>query len=225
MFQQGGVGIRILLIESDAFLAKQIKRGLVEAGFVVDCASDGEKGWSLGDTQTFDLAILDLGLPSLGGMDVLKQWRAAGKTLPVVILTACSGWRQRVAGLNAGADDFLEKPCEMEELVARVRSVLRRSMGQAKSQLSHSDIEYDPSCGVVRKAGSDVELTALEQRLLGFLMHRPDRIVSQSELLDRMYSIDDMRDSNTVEVYIARLRKKLGRATIRTVRGMGYRMG
>ena len=217
--------IRILLVEDDMGLVVRIKAILNAAGFVVDFASDGEKGWTLGDTQSFDAVILDLGLPSLSGLDVLKRWRAAGRNLPVMILSGMAGWRQRVAGLNAGADDYLEKPFEVEELVARLRSLLRRSTGRGTPTLSHFDIEYNPIRGVVSKAGADVELTALELRVLSYLMHRPERIISQNELLDHIYSIDNMRDSNTVEVYIARLRKKLGRESIRTIRGMGYRMG
>jgi two-component system OmpR family response regulator len=217
--------IRILLIEDDAALASRIRRVLTEARFVVDVANDGEKGWALGDSEAFDAVVLDLGLPNLSGLDALKRWRAAGRNMPVLILTGLVGWKDRVAGLNAGADDYMEKPFHSEELIARLRSLLRRSVGRANPTLSHIDIEFDPACGMVRKAGRDVELTALELRVLGYLMCRPERIVSQNELLDHIYSIDDMRDSNTVEVYISRLRKKLGRDAIRTIRGMGYRMG
>lgn len=142
-----------------------------------------------------------------------------------MIISARVGWRDRVTGLNAGADEYIEKPFELEELIARLRSLLRRSCGKSNSILLHTDIEIDANCGLVRKAGTNVELTALEFRILNYLMYRPGRIVSQNELMDHIYSIDTMRDSNTVEVYIARLRKKLGRNTIRTVRGMGYRMG
>jgi two-component system OmpR family response regulator len=217
--------IRILLIEDDAALASRIRRVLTEARFVVDVANDGEKGWALGDSESFDAVVLDLGLPNLSGLDALKRWRGAGRNMPVLILTGLVGWKDRVAGLNAGADDYMEKPFHSEELIARLRSLLRRSVGRANPTLSHIDIEFDPACGMVRKAGRDVELTALELRVLGYLMCRPERIVSQNELLDHIYSIDDMRDSNTVEVYISRLRKKLGRDAIRTIRGMGYRMG
>jgi two-component system OmpR family response regulator len=232
-YQSAGLGahfvtecvIRILLIEDDAALANRIRRLLTEARFVVDFTADGEKGWALGDSQSFDAAILDLSLPGLHGVEVLKRWRASGRNLPVLILSGVVGWKERVAGLNAGADDYMEKPFQPEELIARLRSIVRRSVGQANPTLSHIDIEFDPACGMVRKAGHDVELTALELRVLGYLMCRPERIVSQNELLDHIYSIDDMRDSNTVEVYISRLRKKLGRDSIRTIRGMGYRMG
>ena len=191
----------------------------------MDYAADGNKGWILGDTQPYDAAILDLGLPILSGLDVLKRWRLSGRTLPVLILTARSGWVERVNGLNAGADDYLEKPFQPQELVARIRSLLRRSSGKPDPTIRHGNIEVNATVGLVKKAGEIVELTALELRILEYLMHRLERIVSQNELLDHIYSINDFRESNTVEVYIARLRKKLGRETIRTIRGMGYRIG
>lgn len=216
--------IRILLIEDNAALADRIKCILADASFVVDVAADGEKGWALGESHSYDAAILDLGLPKLPGLEVLKRWRASSQDFPVMIVTARIGWRDRVNGLNAGADEYLEKPFEAEELIARLRSLLRRSCGRSNSILLHSDIEVDANSGSVRKAGTDVELTALEFRILNYLMSRPERVVSQNELMDHIYSIDTMRDSNTVEVYISRLRKKLGRNVIRTVRGMGYRM-
>ncbi len=217
--------MRILLIEDNIALADRVKGVLMDAGFVVDFAADGEKGWALGESQSYDAALLDLGLPKLPGLDVLKRWRASGQDFPVLIVTGRLGWRDRVAGLNAGADDYIEKPFEPEELVARLRSALRRSCGKSTPILSHTDIEVDATCGLVRKAGENIEVTALELRILSYLMYRPERIISQNELMDHIYSIDTMRDSNTVEVYIARLRKKLGRNSIRTVRGMGYRMG
>ncbi|MGJ0425797.1 response regulator transcription factor [Methylocystis sp.] len=213
------------MIEDNASLAVRIKGVLVEAGFVIDLAGDGEKGWALGESHCYDAAILDLGLPKLPGLEVLRRWRASGQDFPVMIVSARIGWRDRVNGFNAGADEYIEKPFEPEELIARLRSLLRRSCGRSNSVLLHTDIEIDENCGLVRKAGTNVDLTALEFRILNYLMYRPGRIVSQNELMDHIYSIDTMRDSNTVEVYIARLRKKLGRNSIRTVRGMGYRMG
>ena len=219
------IQIRILLVEDEASFASRIRENLSAAGFIVDLASDGNKGWLLGDTQFYDAAILDLGLPMLSGLDVLKRWRLSGRTLPVLILTARSGWVERVSGLNAGADDYLEKPFQPQELVARLRSLLRRSFGKLDPTIRHGDIEVNASVGLVKKAGRTVELTALELRILGYLMHRLARIVSQNELLDHIYPINDFRESNTVEVYIARLRKKLGRETIRTIRGLGYRIG
>jgi two-component system, OmpR family, response regulator len=212
------------LIEDNAALADRIKAVLAEAGFVIDLAADGEKGWALGESHSYDAAILDLGLPKLPGLEVLRRWRASNQDFPVMIITARGGWRDRVNGLNAGADEYLEKPFEAEELIARLRSLLRRSYGRSTSVLLHTDIEVDAISGSVRKAGTCVELTALEFRILNYLMYRPERVVSQNELMDHIYSIDTMRDSNTIEVYISRLRKKLGRNAIRTVRGMGYRM-
>lgn len=206
-------------------LAERLKGVLTEAGFVVDLALDGEKGWALGESHSYDGAILDLGLPKLSGLDALKRWRASGQDFPVLILTARTGWQYRVKALNDGADDYMEKPFEPEELIARLRSLIRRSRGRSHPLLTHNGLEVNVICGQVRKSGATIELTALELRILSYLMHRPERIVSQNELMDHVYSIDTMRDSNTVEVYIARLRKKLGRDTIRTVRGMGYRMG
>lgn len=217
--------MRILLIEDNIALADRMKGVLADAGFAVDLAGDGEKGWALGESQSYDAALLDLGLPKVPGLDVLKRWRASGQDFPVIIVTGRTGWRDRVAGLNAGADDYIEKPFEPEELIARLRSALRRAFGKSSPVLSHTDIEVDATCGLVKKAGEPVDVTALELRILSYLMHRPERIISQNELMDHIYSIDTMRDSNTVEVYIARLRKKLGRTSIRTVRGMGYRMG
>jgi two-component system OmpR family response regulator len=219
------IKIRILLVEDEAAFANRISANLTAAGFVVDLASDGDKGWALGDTQAYDAAILDLGLPMLPGLDVLKRWRGSGRTLPVLILTARSGWVERVNGLNVGADDYLEKPFQTPELIARLRSLLRRSSGKPDPTIRHGDIELNTTFGLVKKSGQIVKLTALELRILEYLMHRLERIVSQNELLDHIYSVNDFRDSNTVEVYIARLRKKLGRETIRTIRGMGYRIG
>lgn len=195
------------------------------AGFVTDHAEDGNKGWVLGDTQAYDAAVLDIGLPALSGLEVLKRWRTSGRTLPVLLLSGRCGWVERVNGLNAGADDYLEKPIHSEELVARLRSLLRRASGKPDPTIRHGDIEIDATAGCVKRSGQPVELTALEFRILEYMMHRLGRIVSQDELLDHIYAVNDLRDSNTIEVYVARLRRKLGRETIRTIRGMGYRIG
>ncbi|WP_428659019.1 response regulator transcription factor [Reyranella sp.] len=217
--------MRVLLIEDETDLATRIHKGLTAAGFTVDHASDGDTGWYMGANQAFDAAVLDVGLPRLSGLEVLKRWRKAGRTIPVLLLTARSGWAERVAGLNAGADDYLEKPFHMEEVVARLRALTRRSAGTASPVLRHGDLELDTTTGSVSRDGRPVELTAQEFKILSYLLHRPRRIVSQDELLDHVYSYDEPRQSNTVEVYVARLRKKLGHESIRTVRGLGYRLG
>lgn len=217
--------MRILLIEDEADLATRLRKGLTAAGFSVDHASDGEAGWYMGASQAFDAAVLDVGLPLLSGLDVLKRWRKAGLAIPVLLLTARSGWAERVAGLNAGADDYLEKPFHLEEVVARLRALARRSAGTASPILRHGHLELDTTTGGVSRDGQPVELTAQEFKILSYLFHRPRRIVSQQELLDHVYSYDEPRQSNTVEVFVARLRKKLGHDSIRTVRGLGYRLG
>lgn len=217
--------MRVLLIEDEADLASRLHKGLTAAGFAVDHAGDGETGWSMGESKAFDAAVLDVGLPKLSGLEVLKRWRKAGRTLPVLLLTARSGWAERVAGLNAGADDYLEKPFHIEEVVARLRALARRSTGTASPILRHGDLELDTTSGSVSHNGRPVELTAQELKILSYLLHRPRRIVSQDELLDHIYSYEEPRQSNTVEVYIARLRKKLGHELIRTVRGLGYKLG
>lgn len=179
----------------------------------------------MGDSQPYDAVVLDLGLPKLPGIEVLKRWRAARRNVPVLILTARSGWVERVNGLNAGADDYLEKPFQTEEIVARLRALTRRSAGASSPVLRHDGIELDVASGTAKRSGQQIALTAKELRILNYLMHRPQKIVSQNELLDHVYSAGEPRQSNTVEVYIARLRKKLGHGAIRTIRGLGYRLG
>jgi len=179
----------------------------------------------MGDSQPYDAVILDLGLPKLSGIEVLKRWRASGRNAPVLILTARSGWVERVNGLNAGADDYLEKPFQTEEIIARLRALTRRAAETRSSVLRHDGIELDVASGTVKKGGEAIALTAKELRILNYLMHRPQKIVSQNELLDHVYAVGEPRQSNTVEVYIARLRKKLGHGAIRTIRGLGYRLG
>lgn len=179
----------------------------------------------MGDTVDYDAVVLDLGLPKLPGLEVLKRWRGKGRHMPVLVLTARGAWTERVAGLNAGADDYLGKPFHAAEVVARLRALIRRNAGGADPLLRHGDIVLDPSSGIVTVAGTTVEVTAAEQRVLTYLLHRAGRIVSQSELLDHIYPGEAVREINTIEVYIARLRKKLGRDVIKTIRGMGYRLG
>jgi two-component system, OmpR family, response regulator len=206
-------------------LSRRLTDILVEAGFVVDVAADGDQGWLMGDTENYGAVVLDLGLPRLSGLDVLKRWRAAGRKVPVLILTARSGWHERVEGLNAGADDYLEKPFQAAEVVARLRALIRRSVGNASPVLRQGSIALDVSSGLVTLGDQPVELTALELRMLTYFLHRKGRIVSQNELMDHVYAQAGMRDSNTIEVYVARLRKKLGRDVITTLRGLGYRLG
>jgi len=213
------------LVEDDAELADRLTEALSAAGYAVDRAADGEMGWYMGDTTLYDAVVLDLGLPKRPGMEVLKQWRASGRNMPVLILTARGAWTERVEGLNAGADDYMGKPFHAAEVVARLRALLRRGAGTAAPVLTQGDISLDPASGTVTVGGAAVALTALELKILTYLMHRPRRIVPQSELLDHVYGMDDIRDANTIEVYIGRLRRKLGRDAIKTQRGLGYRIG
>ena len=217
--------IRILLVEDNPDLARRLTEGLRGAGFAVDHAADGETGYGLGRSENFDAVILDLGLPDIKGVDVLNRWRQGGREVPVLILTARGSWTEKVDGLNAGADDYITKPCHIQEIVARLRALIRRSAGKPTPTLFHNDIELSPASGSVTVAGKAVDLTAQEFRILNYFMHRRGRIISQSELLDHLYSLETERDPNTIEVYVARLRRKLGRDAIKTLRGLGYRFG
>lgn len=217
--------MRILLVEDDEELARRLKLGLGEAGFAVDHAADGETAVELGETQVFDAVVLDLGLPRLPGLEVLRRWRAKRRNMPVLVLTARDAWTERVDGLNAGADDYLGKPFQTAEVVARLRALVRRSAGDASPILVHEGVRLDVTGGAATLEGRPVDLTARELRILGYLMHRQGRIVSQAELMDHVYALDDIRESNTIEVYVGRLRKKLGKDCIRTIRGLGYRVG
>lgn len=220
----GGATIRILLVEDDEGIAARLVSGLASAGFVVDHVSSGEDACFLGRDQQFDAAILDLGLPGVAGLDVLQSWRAAGVAMPVIILTARGSWSEKVRGLNAGADDYISKPFHMPEVVARVRALTRRTSGAAHPLLQHKNITLDTIGGKATVDGQSVFLTSLELRMLTYFMLRAGRIVSQKELAEHLYNSDDSTESNTIEVYVARLRKKLGREFITTVRGLGYRM-
>jgi two-component system OmpR family response regulator len=216
--------VRILVIDDDEALRGQIAGALVKAGYIVEAAVDGEQGHYLGDTSDFDAVVLDLGLPKMNGMEVLRKWRDAGRTTPVLILTARDLWSDKVAGINAGADDYLAKPFYMAELLARVRALIRRSVGRSDPVLVSGAIRFDTRNGSVTRDGMPVILTTFEQRLLQFLMHRTGQIVSRSEIVEHIYAQDFDRDSNTVEVFVRRLRLKLGSDSIETVRGQGYRM-
>jgi two-component system OmpR family response regulator len=195
------------------------------ARFVVEHAADGDMGYRLGCSENFDAVILDLGLPDMKGVDVLKRWRQAGREVPVLILTARGSWTEKVEGLNAGADDYITKPSHIQEIAARLHALIRRSAGKASPTLMHNDIELAPASGTVTVAGKPVDLTAQEFRILNYFMLRRGRVISQSELLDHLYSLETERDPNTIEVYVARLRRKLGRDAIKTLRGLGYRFG
>jgi two-component system OmpR family response regulator len=216
--------MRVLVIEDDPDLNRQLGSALDGAGYVVDSAFDGEQGHFLGETSDFDAVVLDLGLPGMKGIDVLRKWREAGRSMPVLILTARDLWSDKVAGIDAGADDYLAKPFHMAELLARVRALIRRSAGRADPVLTSGAIKFDTRSGTVTRDGAPIVLTTFEQRLLQFLMHRAGQIVGRGEIIEHIYAQDFDRDSNTVEVFIRRLRLKLGADAIETVRGQGYRM-
>lgn len=217
--------MRILVVEDEPTLAAQLAEGVREAGYAVDVAHNGLDAHFMGDTEPFDAVVLDLGLPQMDGITVLKKWRAAGRTMPVLILTARDNWHEKVAGIDAGADDYLTKPFQMAELLARLRAIIRRSTGQANPVLQIGDIAIDTRTNTVSRAGLPVDLTPLEYRCLAYLAHNRDRNVTQIELTEQLYAQDFERDSNSVEVLIGRLRKKLGKDAISTRRGYGYRIG
>jgi two-component system OmpR family response regulator len=214
--------VRLLVVEDDRTLNKQIVTALEQAGYAVDAAMDGEEGQFLGETEPYDAIILDLGLPKVDGVSVLTAWRREGRKTPVIILTARDRWSDKVQGFDAGADDYVTKPFHMEELLARVRALLRRSAGHATSEISCGPVKLDTRSGRVAVDGNPVKLTSHEYRLLSYLMHHMGRIVSRGELTEHLYDQDFDRDSNTIEVFIGRLRKKLGVDIIQTVRGLGY---
>lgn len=217
--------MRILLVEDDAELARRLGETLSAEGFVVDQAADGDAGWYMGAHVAYDAVVLDLGLPALSGLEVLRRWRAAGRNAPVLILTARGTWGERVEGLNAGADDYLGKPFQPEELVARLRALIRRAAHTGSSVLRCGDLTLDTTAQVASLGGVPLELTALELKILACLMLRQGRIVAQGEIMDHVYSINEVQQPNALEAHIARLRKKIGHDTIRTVRGLGYRVG
>ncbi len=214
--------MRLLVVEDDADLNRQLVSALSDAGYAVDNARDGEEGHFLGDTEPYDAVILDLGLPVMDGVTVLEKWRRDGRTMPVLILTARDRWSDKVSGFDAGADDYVSKPFHMEEVLARVRALLRRSAGHATSELTCGTLQLDTRSARVTLDGQAVKLTSLEYRLLAYLMHHESRVVSRSELVEHLYDQDFDRDSNTIEVFVGRLRKKLGTDYIKTIRGLGY---
>lgn len=216
--------MRVLLVEDEALLGKQIAAALKQAGYAVDCALDGERADFLGTTEPYDAVILDLGLPRVDGLTVLARLRAAGNQVPVLVLTARDSWHEKVRGIDQGADDYVAKPFRMEEVLARLRGLIRRSRGQVQPDLRCGTIVLDPRSATVSSDGVPIRLTSHEFRVLSYLMHERGRVVSQAELIDHIYAQGFDRDSNTVEVFIARLRRKLGASVIETVRGLGYRM-
>src|SRR4051794_34086611 len=216
--------MRILVVEDESRLAKQLSTSLNEAGYAVDCAADGERADFLGETEQYDAVVLDLGLPKIDGLTVLRHWREIGLMMPVLILTARGSWNEKVQGIDGGADDYMSKPFRMEEVLARLRALIRRAAGQMIPELHCGAVTLDPRTSKVTLNGSAVKLTGHEFRVLSYLMHHRGRTVSQSELTEHIYAQDYDRDSNTVEVFIGRLRRKLGSTFIETVRGMGYRI-
>ncbi len=214
--------MRLLVVEDDKDLNRQLTTALTQAGYAVDRAYDGEDGWFLGDTEPYDAIILDIGLPKKDGIRVLEDWRGAGRKTPVLILTARDRWSEKVRGFDAGADDYVAKPFHMEEVLARLRALLRRATGHATSDLVCGPIMLDTRGGRVAVDGNPIKLTSHEFRLLSYLMHHTGRVVSRTELVEHIYDQDFDRDSNTIEVFVGRLRKKLGVDAIQTVRGLGY---
>lgn len=214
--------MRVLVVEDEPRIAADVRRGLERAGFAVDVVVDGESAWFQADVETYDAMVLDLGLPKLDGLSVLKKLRAADNAVPIVILTARDGWRERVDGINAGADDYLTKPFRMEELVARLHAVLRRTVGQASPLMRVGEVELDPRSKLITVAGEALSLTPLEYRLLAYLLHRRGDVVSAGDLLDHVYESGTDREANAIEALVARLRRKLGPSLIETRRGHGY---
>jgi len=216
--------MRVLLVEDETTLAAQLRQVLLDAGYAVDQADNGRDAWVQGGVQAYDAVVLDLGLPVLDGLSVLKRWRSGGMSAPVLILTARDQWHEKVAGIDAGADDYLTKPFHTEELLARVRALIRRASGLASALLACGPLALDTRSGRVTLDGQPVNLTAQEFKLLSYLMHHPNELVSRTVLTEHLYAQDFERDSNTIEVFVARLRKKLPAAMIETVRGLGYRL-
>ncbi len=216
--------MRVLIAEDEGRLARQLAEALAGAGYAVDSAADGERADFLGHTEHYDAVVLDLGLPKVDGLTVLRRWREQGLTMPVLVLTARGSWHEKVQGIDGGADDYVSKPFQMEEVLARLRALIRRAHRQPAPLLRCGDIALDPRSAVVTVKGAPVKLTSHEFRVLSYLMHHAGRVIPQGELTEHIYAQDAERDSNTVEVFIARLRRKLGASAITTMRGMGYRM-
>jgi two-component system OmpR family response regulator len=220
----GSKAMRILVVEDDPDLNRQLTEALKTAGYVVDSAKDGEDGHFLGDTEPYDAVVLDIGLPRMDGISVLEAWRRAGRKMPVLILTARDRWSDKVQGIDAGADDYVAKPFHIEEVLARIRALVRRAAGHATNEIECGPVRIDTKSGRVTVDGNPVKLTAHEYKVLEYLMHHRDRVVSRTELIEHLYDQDFDRDSNTIEVFVGRLRKKVSGDLIETVRGLGYRI-
>jgi two-component system OmpR family response regulator len=216
--------MRILVVEDEASLAKQLTSSIAEAGYAVDHAPDGERADFLAHTEPYDAMVLDLGLPKIDGLTLLRRWRDAGLATPVLVLTARGSWHEKVRGIDGGADDYVSKPFRIEEVLARLRALIRRASGHIAPELRAGSVTLDPRLSRVTLDGAPVKLTSHEFRVLSYLMHQRGRVVSQAELTEHIYAQGFDRDSNTVEVFIARLRRKLGASFIETVRGLGYRV-
>ena len=214
--------MRILVVDDEPRISADIVAALTAAGYVADIATDGEHAWFRGDTEVYDLVILDLGLPKMDGLSVLRRWREARRHMPVLILTARGAWPERVEGIDAGADDYLAKPFRMEELIARVRALIRRSSGHGAPVIEAGDLSLDTRHMQVLRRGVPVSLSPLEYRLMAYLIHQKGRIVSPAELIDHLYGDGDAREANALEAVIARLRRKLGPDAVETRRGFGY---
>ena len=217
--------MRLLVVEDDKNLNRQLVEAFEEVGYAVDSATDGEEGHYLGDTEPYDAVVLDIGLPVMDGITVLEKWRRAGRKMPVLLLTARDRWSDKVAGIDAGADDYVAKPFHMEEVQARIRALVRRAAGLASNEIVVGPVALDTRAGKVSVDGRTVRLTSHEYRLLAYLMMHQGRVVSRTELVEHLYDQDFDRDSNTIEVFVGRLRKKLGVDLIQTIRGLGYTVG
>ena len=214
--------MRILVVEDDKRIAAEVTRALTAAGYVVETSGDGEDAWFRGDTEDYGAVILDLGLPKMDGLSVLKRWRANGRRMPVLILTARGSWAERVAGIDAGADDYLPKPFRVEELLARLRSIIRRSAGHAAPVVRVGDLSLDERQMKIFVRGIPVDLSPLEYRLAAYLILHRGRVISQQELSENIYGQEDAHDSNAIEVLVGRVRRKIGTDIIETRRGFGY---
>ncbi|MCD7059505.1 response regulator transcription factor [Pelagibacterium xiamenense] len=216
--------MRILVVEDDESLNRQITEALSDAGYVVDTATDGEEGHFLGDTEPYDAVVLDIGLPQMDGISVLEAWRRDGRMMPVLLLTARDRWSDKVQGIDAGADDYVAKPFHMEEVLARIRALVRRAAGHASNEITAGQVRLDVKAGRVTVDGKAIKLTSHEFRLLSYLMMHKGKVISRTELTEHLYDQDFDRDSNTIEVFVGRLRKKLPDELIQTIRGLGYQI-